>query len=130
MLKMNLLNSKFKLVGLSIIILTILIIIIPKLFSFDVKEKFQNGKSIVQVLIIFGMFLIIISKNKIEDERIVLLRLRAFFYSFIFAIITALLNLIFKLEIYNSEFSLIFKMCIIYLSYFYFPDTSWRKNEK
>jgi len=82
--ELKLLPNYFKKIGVAIFALTILLIII---FLNDIiSVNRELGKSIITNIILIGLLIIALSKEKTEDERTTKLRLIAFASSFIFGV--------------------------------------------
>ena len=86
--EMKLLPNSFKTVG-AIVVLTSFTVAVLTKWLWPQFEKAIMGFMVMD-LIIIGLFLIAISKDKIEDERIIFIRLNAMAFAFGFAIIYTL----------------------------------------
>ncbi len=87
--ELRLLPNYFKKIGLGIILLSILFVVFIVLFLKD-SDFFQNHKLAFKIFtfdfILFGIFIICLSREKVEDERIVLLRTQSMAFAFIFGV--------------------------------------------
>jgi uncharacterized membrane protein len=128
----KLLPNYFKKIGLSLIIITIISVVIIKVFHFDdsVNKKIL-GTIVIDLLTIFCC-MIIFSRDKIEDEMTILIRLKEFAGTFIFSVSFFILMNI--MAIFTDEnpkiFSaaqLILTMCFSHLFFHYL--NIW-KNKK
>lgn len=85
----RLLPNYFKIIGLGIILVTIILLVIRKIF-FNELDFFQNHKSELKIFsfdfLLIGTFLICLAKDKIEDERIELLRTQSMAIAFVFGV--------------------------------------------
>ncbi|MBF6611140.1 MAG: hypothetical protein ITF99_08385 [Chryseobacterium sp.] len=113
--KIYLFPNYCKIIGAGIFISAILLFIIQtqtQILSFD--DEYE----IVKILLLGGLFLFNFSKEKIEDERLIRIRLMAWAYSFYIVAFTVVAGRIFNffldedLQFYNSATALL----ITYLS--------------
>jgi len=121
----QLLPSYFRWIGVLIIILPILVLIIAKLANI---ELFTSHKEIAKIFcgdfIILGLFLIALTKDKIEDELTLLIRVKAMAISFIITIAYVILQPVFDL-IWGDEIvelkgqKIMIGMLFVYLGYFF-----------
>jgi hypothetical protein len=98
---LNLLPGYFKKIGLALILLAIGFGIVVKLMHF---ELFPMQKELFRTLMLsginLGLLLITLSKDKLEDEMTIAIRLKAMAWSFTWAvfyvIISPFMNILFK----------------------------------
>jgi len=83
-----LLPSSFKWIG---ILIAVLAIVAMLLVRYSGVEQMEFYKDMAKHVILIGLFLIVLTREKEEDERIVQLRYRAFAFSFVLMTITLLL---------------------------------------
>jgi hypothetical protein len=122
MKKLGFLPRKFKLAGLCFIVLSFLSIVIFHLF--DLFPGQQNWKlDISKTLLIIGLFLIAITREKVEDEFVENSRLKSMFFAFVFSIVIFLgdaLIPIFKMQAFSySGFEVFFEELALYLIFFH-----------
>lgn len=87
--KMHLqLPNVYKKIGIAVFIVSMAILVSTKFISVEVDAF----KPFLRQLVIASMLIIAISKEKIEDEMIMKIRLRAFSISFIWTVIYALVQ--------------------------------------
>ena len=119
-----LLPRYFKLVGLAIVIACIVI-----RFS-GISMPSQYGAYAPSALLL-GIFIIAVSRSKVEDELTLLIRLKALGGAFVFGIIEVILSPVFR-NWFTSNVDrmdagrLIFKMLFFYFLLFYF----FRRQQK
>ncbi|HSU27128.1 MAG TPA: hypothetical protein VLJ68_02025 [Chitinophagaceae bacterium] len=123
----NFLPGYFKWIGLVIMILCPLSFLL--IMEFTDPQIFKNKPEIIQLvctdLLILGLFLIAVTKNKIEDELTVTLRLRAMAMAFCAAIVYAIFQPIFDIvwgdpvKQVKGNIVIMF-MLVIYLIAFFF----------
>ncbi len=126
---LKLLPNKFKWVGVSIAFLTLVFIVLLKTFSKEQLVEYDWIKKVFPLLIIFSCTLIILSKEKMEDERTNYFRLMSFTFSFLTVIFSFLINA-FLIPNYNTSFSIVFQLCITYIICFYFLSIGFFKKYK
>lgn len=120
---LNLLPSYFKRIGISLIIASILVLIAFKIEVFEGSK--ETWKHVSISLILLGLSIIALTKNKIEDEFTMLLRLKALGAAFIFGLayvlISPILNLIFGDDVneYPSSLSFMMSMLLFYFMLFF-----------
>ena len=113
----------FKKVGLALVLLTIAIPIVFKLTSIEaLLSNKELLKIIVRSLFIIGLTLIGFSKDKIEDEMTMIIRMKAIIMSFIYGLIFAITSplLAYFTDVFTQdEASVIFiQMLIMYLIWY------------
>ncbi|HEY0669210.1 MAG TPA: hypothetical protein VGD22_13580 [Sphingobacteriaceae bacterium] len=116
--QIKLLPRYFKIAGLLIIVISVLLRIWANALMPDFKLY-------VPSLIILGMSIIAFSRNKVEDELTLLIRLKAMSAAFVFGLIEVILKPIFNNWFdYNLNETdsgrLIGKMLFFYFLFFYF----------
>ena len=136
-MKKKLFPTVFKTIGLSIILLTFLVLLVLKLLDEAAFNKISADKmlfrQIVGSVFFIGFLLIILAREKIEDEFADFCRLTAFRLSFLFGLISVILNSIPFLKINNnldSSYHLLFIQCIFYLIIFYATKVGLVRYEK
>ena len=119
------LPNSFKVIGFGVAIAAFLGIISIKLFSIEIYWL----KDVFRQIMLLGFLMVILSKEKIEDEMIMQIRANAFGLAFIFGIAYALtepyidnlVDLVFKGEagpLKHSSFTVISFMLIIQMGFF------------
>lgn len=84
------LPNKFKAIGVGIFIISLLfILVIP--FILENYEKNNLLDRVAKSVLLFGLLVISISKEKIEDELIITLRMKSYNYAFIGGVIYTLI---------------------------------------
>ena len=123
---LRLLPRYFKTIGLVLIILALVTVIVKVSLHVQLLPWQKKwGFILVTDLLILGMFLIAISKDKIEDEMIMSIRLQAMAGSFISGVVTVLvkpfIDLLFKnlMTDYTGQ-QLVLNMLLFYLIIYYF----------
>ena len=117
-MKSRLFPRKFKFVG---IILVLFAFPLTKLIYNHVIElplKDEISMNILKGLVLAGFLLMILSKEKIEDEFIDSCRLLAFRASFLSGLVVYIVNVITGDEP-TSSFNVLFFQSLLYLSFFY-----------
>ena len=113
--QIRLLPRYFKIVGLSVVIISFLLRIWANPLMPDLKLYLPS-------LIILGMSIIAFSRNKVEDELTMLIRLKAMSAAFIGGIIEVMLSPVFRNWLSpntNDSGRLIGKMLFFYFLFFY-----------
>ena len=113
----------FKKVGLVLALLTIAIPIVLKLTSIEaLLSNKELLKIIVRCLFIIGLTLIGFSKDKIEDEMTMIIRMKAiimsFIYGLVFAITSPLLAYFTDVSTHDEASSIFIQMLIMYLIWY------------
>ena len=116
-MRKRLLPHKAKYYGLVFIFLIPAVIILLKLLI-DFPQNAQLLKGICRGSVIAGFLIIILSREKIEDEFIDFCRLQSFRSAFIIGIIIFIVNYFFEGQDKNS-FDLLLGQSIFYLITFY-----------
>ncbi len=116
----TLLPRSFKIVGYLIPLLVIAVLIIIKFIDPTITKGNDAAKNISLTLLAIGLLIVILSKDKNEDERIDRLRMKAISWAFIFGIMYTLLGTIFPMEndLTQKSSGLIFFVEASYLVYF------------
>jgi hypothetical membrane protein len=123
---LRLLTNYFKKIGLAIILLSILFVVIVGIF-FRETDFIQNHKLAMKIFsfdfLILGTFVICLSRDKEEDERIALLRTQSMALAFVFGvgftIIGPLVDLVFGDPISKGDpHQIILTMIWVYLFWF------------
>jgi len=122
---LNLLPHYFKKIGLSLVLLCMLVPIAFKLFYFQIAPiKKEMIKMIVRDIVIIGMFFIVFSREKLEDELTLLLRMKSLASGVVFGIANAITMDV--LNICQSEpykpidaFGVIFFILFSHIVYYY-----------
>jgi hypothetical protein len=131
----KLLPNYFKKVGLSLIIITIISIVITKVFHLDdMFNKKILGTIFLDLLIIFCC-LIIFSRDKIEDEMTILIRLKHFAGTFAGMVTMVILRNIMDIATVEnpknySATEIILFMCYLHVTFHYVYLWNNRKLNK
>ena len=91
--RLRLLPTYYKKVGFGIMILSVLIVILSKTLIID-KEI---GLIISKASFLISLLILALTKNKIEDELTLRIRLHAFVTSFLFGVVLVIFDLFMKL---------------------------------
>ena len=125
-LKRYQLPHTYKKIGWGLIFVSLLVLILKKFYLTDQMEIGQIAKNGMLV----GMLVIIISKEKIEDELIGMIRGQAFSFAFIAGVVYALVmpltdyivDLVFKTKEASyselGDFIILWFMMVMYLAFF------------
>ena len=121
---LKLLPHKFKIVGYVLLAISLVLFIISSTDLIDVeKEIIKNG---FFDLVLIAFLVLALSKEKVEDERSVKLRLLAFAATFLYGVIFALISPLGSI-LFNGSFEidlqanqLLFTMFLWYFGVFYF----------
>jgi len=120
------LPNTFKKVGWVIVLLSLIVLLTRKFFLTDLTELSQIAKN----LALLGLLIVIISKEKIEDELIRMIRGKAFTFAFIAGVVYALVMPItdyvvdFVIESKEPSYSelgdfiILWFMMVVYLAFF------------
>ena len=87
------LPNSYKKIGISLVAVCILFLISRKLFDLEISETIRF---ISKRVVLVGLLIVVISKEKVEDEMIQSLRGRAFTMAFIFGVIFTLIQPLFN----------------------------------
>ena len=120
----HLLPKIYKRVGVLIAFLSLITLITIKLISHSILNEYKDVlQPFSQSLIIVGLLLIILSKEKTEDEFVDNCRLKAFAFAFL----TSSINSIFCISGFNTSsnitsavFGIVFYQLLAYIGFFYF----------
>jgi hypothetical protein len=127
---LHLLPNRFKKVGLTLIVLAFVVGIVLKLMSLDLlptqKELFRT---LMLSGINLGLLLITLSKDKLEDEMTIAIRLKAMAWSFTWAvfyvIISPFMNILFKDPMRDlAGQQVIMSMLFVYMIMYYLQKKS------
>jgi hypothetical protein len=112
---------RFKHLGAVLLVITCMLAVALQLGNwFNEIAKTETYRSGMRVMILISLFIIASSREKIEDELVGFLRLKAFEWAFRWGILYTIFDLIFPDNgIELSGFSLIFSMLIVYMLVFY-----------
>lgn len=125
-LKKYQLSNSFKKVGWAIVILSFIVFLIRKFYF----EDLEIVKSLAENAMLIGFLIVVISKEKIEDELISKIRGQAFSFAFIagvvYAIVMPFTNYAMDFIINTKEavysdlgdFIIIWFMMVVYLAFF------------
>ena len=109
-------------IGIAVVILFVLFFVAGMVFEKSIPIPKEIIASIGLDGIILGLLLVCLSKSKIEDELIYLLRLRAFARAFIFGaayvFAVTISSLVMKNELPITTHSLIIVELLMFISYF------------
>jgi len=121
------LPNKMKIVGWAIMLVSLVVILSTSLFDGD----FEILKLILKRTILLGLLIVVVSREKIEDERIQLIRAKAFGSTFLIAVIYVLVQPIVNFiaaTIFEPEeaifedlgdFVIVWFLLVVYLMVFY-----------
>jgi len=115
------LPNYFKKIGIGIIVLAFISII---LFEFMDVAIFQIQKEILEMIFILGSFFVVWSKDKIEDELKIIIRLKSFAAAVMLAafivVFTPIINLIYHNPIgdYTGRILIIFMLFVHQVFYY------------
>ncbi|MCL6217420.1 hypothetical protein [Zunongwangia pacifica] len=121
---LKLLPYKFKIVGYALLAISILVFI--GAFTEIISVEKAIIKNVLFNLVLIAFLILAISKEKIEDERSMKLRLVAFaatfLYGVLFIIVSPFVNILFhgSFEIDIHAYQLLFTMFLWYFVVFYF----------
>ena len=120
-MKSNLLPNSFKFLGVTIFALAFLIPIAMGLLNPQPWDDTENRRQIAQAIMLVGLLILILSKEKIEDEFINSCRLKAFKVAFIAGIIYFLQDAFgtYNGSLLNSSFYLLIMQIGVYCIIFY-----------
>jgi hypothetical protein len=119
-----------KLIGAGLLIITGFVLALMQT-DYKIVELIQTETvpTILRFTLLLGLFLIASSQDKVEDELVALLRLKAFGWSFRWGIVYSLIDLVLPNEaVPLTGFSLTFSMHILYLLIFY--SSKRERNEE
>ena len=120
-MKSNLLPNSFKFLGVTIFALAFLIPIAMGVLNPQPWDDTENRRQITQAIMLVGLLILILSKEKIEDEFINSCRLKAFKVAFIAGIIYFLQDAFgtYNGSLLNSSFYLLIMQIGVYCIIFY-----------
>ena len=130
-MKSNLLPNSFKFLGVSIFALAFLIPIAMGLLNPQPWDDTENRRQIAQAIMLFGLLILILSKEKIEDEFVNSCRLKAFKVVFIAGIIYFLQDAFgtYNGNLLNSSFYLLVMQIGVYCIVFYVLKAGWTNGK-
>ena len=130
-MKSNLLPNSFKFLGVSIFALAFLIPIAMGLLNPQPWDDTENRRQIAQAIMLVGLLILILSKEKIEDEFINSCRLKAFKVAFIAGIIYFLQDAFstYNGNLLNSSFYLLVMQIGVYCIVFYVLKAGWTNGK-
>jgi hypothetical protein len=119
----RLLPVYFKKIGLVLVLLTIAI---PVAFKLSSAEVLLSNKDLLKIitksLFMIGLTIIGFSKDKIEDEMTMIIRMKAiimsFIYGLVFAIISPLLAFFTDVSTYDEASTIFIQMLMMYLIWY------------
>jgi hypothetical protein len=127
----------FKMIGLAIILLTFLVPVTLKLLNIAVINKIivENKELFFQIdrsVFFIGFLLVILAREKVEDEFVNFCRLTAFRITFVTGLIAVILNPIPFLNYNNidNSYNLLLIECIFYIIFFYATKKGLIRYEK
>lgn len=94
----TLLPRHFKFVGYLIPVIVIAVLIMIKFIDPAITKGNEAAKNLSLTILAIGLLVVILSRDKTEDERIDQLRMKAVSWAFIFGIMYTLLGTIFPME--------------------------------
>jgi hypothetical protein len=120
-MRSKLLPYSCKIVGLLIFFLAFMSPIVMGMLHPQSWEQTEPGRQIANTIMLIGLLLFILSKEKIEDEFVDFCRLRAFRAALITGIIYYLQDAFgtFKGNIVSSSFGLLIMELLVYVVIFY-----------
>ena len=130
-MKSNLLPNSFKFLGVTIFALAFLIPIAMGLLNPQPWDDTENRRQIAQAIMLVGLLILILSKEKIEDEFINSCRLKAFKVAFIAGIIYFLQDAFgtYNGSLLNSSFYLLVMQIGVYCIIFYVLKAGWTNGK-
>ncbi len=118
---MKLLPTKFKWTGLATSFFALVFFIFINVYhKKNPVTHFELIKEVAKSCFILGLVIIMFSKEKFEDERTSIFRLNAFAFSFLVVIFTYIIHPFIATNQNETFFKIIFKMCLLYLMWYYF----------
>ena len=127
---LHLLPNRFKKVGLTLIVLTFVVGIVLKLMSLDLL---QTQKELYRMLTLssvnLGLLIIALSKDSIEDEMTIAIRLKAMAWAFTWAVFYVILSPIIDLLLKDpigvlTGQQVIMSMLFVYMIMYYLQKKS------
>jgi hypothetical protein len=127
---LHLLPNRFKKVGLTLIVLTFVVGIVLKLMSLDLL---QTQKELYRMLTLssvnLGLLIIAMSKDSIEDEMTIAIRLKAMAWAFTWAVFYVILSPIIDLLLKDpigvlTGQQVIMSMLFVYMIMYYLQKKS------
>lgn len=121
------LPHKMKVVGWSIMLISLAVLLATKLF----EGEFFVLKDVLRRVILLGLLIVVISKEQIEDERIQLIRSKAFSFTFLAAVVYVLVQPVITFLVASiikpekaviedmGDFVIVWFLLMIYLLVFY-----------
>ena len=130
-MKSNLLPNSFKFLGVTIFALAFLIPIAMGLLNPQPWDDTENRRQIAQAIMLVGLLILILSKERIEDEFINSCRLKAFKVAFIAGIIYFLQDAFgtYNGSLLNSSFYLLVMQIGVYCIIFYVLKAGWTNGK-
>ena len=130
-MKPRLLPHTYKIVGLCVFSLAFLIPIIMGMLHQQSWEQTEPKRQIANTIMLIGLLLFILSREKIEDEFMNFCRLRAFRAAFIAGVIYFLQDAFgtFNGNLINSSFGLLMMEIVVYVVIFYFSKAGWMNDK-
>ena len=131
-MKTYLLPVSFKAIGLTIFALAYIVPIMMGVFDQKPWTETEFRRDLAQAIMLVGLLIVILSREKIEDEFISSCRLRAFSVAFIAGIIYYLLDAFgssFSGDLVYSAFYLLIYQIGIYCFTFYFTKSGWSNGK-
>ena len=126
-MKSKLLPHFYKVIGLCVFSLAFIIPIIMGMLHQQNWEQTESRRQIASTIMLIGLLLFILSKEKTEDEFVDYCRLIAFRAAFIAGIIYFLQDSFgtFKGNLVNSSFGLLIMEIGVYVITFYISKAGW-----
>ena len=126
-MKSKLLPHFYKIIGLCVFLLAFVTPIIMGLLHQQSWEQTESRRQIANTIMLVGLLLFILSKEKTEDEFVDYCRLIAFRAAFIAGIIYFLQDAFgaFKGNLVNSSFGLLIMEIGVYVIIFYISKAGW-----
>lgn len=98
--QLRLLPTTFKKIGLGVLALSVLLFLFRLLNVLPIEKSLLLTVS--QIGILISLLILALTKNKVEDELTLKIRVRAFANSFIFAVMYVIFDLFLELQFHKS----------------------------
>lgn len=127
-----LIPRQYKWIGLAVFLLSFVGLIVIGMLYPETWEQSEPRRKIASVLMLIGLLLLVLSKERVEDEFINDCRLRAFRTAFLAGIIYFILDSADLLQgaVIKSSFGLLIFEIGIYLIMFYISKTGLKNGEQ
>lgn len=130
-MRSNLLPNSFKLLGVAIFTLAFVVPIVMGMMHTQPWEETETRRHVAQTLMMVGVLIFILSKDKIEDEFVNACRLKAFKVAFIAGFVYFLQDAFgtYKGALMNSSFYLLMMQSLVYCVVFYIQKAGWTNGK-